>query len=138
MLQLASMWTSLHRTGSALLIALVAVQAIIAGQHIFGTWGIEIHAALGNATFGIAVLVTAIAFLKFDGNTLGVIGIVIIVLVSAQIGLGYSARNSEGAAALHIPLGVGVFGAVLYQLLAAWPSLIGLRTRAPISGTDAS
>jgi len=45
-------------------------------------------------------------------------------LVSAQIGLGYSSRDSESAAALHIPLGVAVFGAVVYQLLAAWPSLL--------------
>jgi len=118
------MWIRVHRIGAALLVVLVAVQAVIAGQHVFGDWGIEAHAAIGNATFSVAILVAAVAFFRLDSRSLSVVGVVMIVLLSAQIGLGYSARDSEGAAALHIPLGVAAFGALTYQLLAAWPALM--------------
>ncbi len=124
MIELCAMWIRLHRIGAALLVALVAVQAVIAGQHIFGSWGIDAHAAIGNAAFSIAILVTAIAFFRLDSRSLSIVGAVLIVVLSAQIGLGYSARDSGGAAALHIPLGVATFGALTYQLLAAWPSLL--------------
>ena len=127
------MWIPLHRFGTVGLVVLVASQAVIAGQHIFGDWGIGVHAALGNAAFTIAVLVAAIAFLKLDSGPHRAVAVAIVVLVSAQIGLGYSTRDSEGAAALHIPLGVAVFGAVIYQLLVAWPALIG-RTETAIEG----
>jgi len=118
------MWIRLHRIGAALLVALVAVQAVIAGQHIFGSWGIDAHAALGNATFSVAIAVAAIAFFRLDSRSLSIVGVVMVVVLSAQIGLGYSARDSDSAAALHIPLGVATFGALTYQLLAAWPSLM--------------
>ncbi len=107
---------------------LVAVQAVIAGQHIFGDWGIGLHATLGNAVFAIAVLTTGVAFFRLDSRALRVVGLVMIVVLSAQIGLGYSARDSQGAAAIHIPLGVASFGAVTYQLLIAWPGLLVGRT----------
>jgi len=123
-IELCVMWIKAHRIGAALLVVLVVVQAVIAGQHIFGTWGIEAHAALGNATFSVAIAVAAIAFFRLDSRSLAVVGVVMIVVLSAQIGLGYSARDSDGAAALHIPLGVATFGALTYQLLAAWPSLM--------------
>ena len=118
------MWTKLHRLGAATLVVLIAVQAVIAGRHIFGDWGIGLHAALGNAVFAIAVLTAGVAFFRLDSRALGVVGLVMIVVLSAQIGLGYSARDSQGAAAIHIPLGVASFGAVTYQLLIAWPGLL--------------
>ncbi|MEE9417048.1 MAG: hypothetical protein V3V01_17345 [Acidimicrobiales bacterium] len=124
MLDLPPVWTSLHRLGAAILVILIGLQAVIAGQFLFGDWGIDSHAALGNAAFTVAFLIAAIAFAKLDGAVRRVIAVVILVLLTAQIGLGYTTRTSGGAAALHIPLGVAVFGAVLYQLLAAWPALI--------------
>jgi len=118
-------WISLHRLGALTLVILVAAQAVIAGQHIFGSWGIGVHAAIGNAAFTLALLLAAVAWLRLDRRPLSVISIAIVVLLTAQIGLGYATRDSESAAALHIPLGVAVFGAVLYQLLVAWPVLLG-------------
>ncbi len=126
----SDMWTNLHRAGTASLVFLVGVQAVIAGQHIFGSWGIALHANIGNAAFSIAVLVAAIAILKLDSSSLKVIGVLMLFLLTSQIGLGYSARGSEGAAAIHIPLGVATFGALIYQLLASWPRLVpGLASR---------
>ena len=118
------MWISLHRAGAAVLVALVAAQAVIAGQHLFGDSGIGAHAALGNAAFAIAALTAAVAIFKLNSPALRVVGVLVVVLLSAQIGLGYSARDSENAAALHIPLGLAAFGALTYQLLAAWPNLM--------------
>jgi hypothetical protein len=118
------MWNTIHRVGAVSLVAIVGTQAVIAGQHIFGDWGIGLHAALGNAAFTVAVLMTVVSWWKLDSGSLRIVGVTITVLVSAQIGLGYSSRDSESAAALHIPLGVAVFGAVVYQLLAAWPTLL--------------
>ena len=40
----------------------------------------------------------------------GVVGADLVVLVVAQLGLGYSGRDSAGAAALHVPNGVLIFG----------------------------
>lgn len=133
MVNLAPMWINLHRLGALSLLVLVAAQAVIAGQHLFGDWGIGVHAALGNAAFTVAFLIAAIAFIKLDRGPSRIVAVVILVLVSAQIGLGYSARSSAGVAAIHIPIGVAVFGAVVYQLLVAWPTLIG-RPSQPISG----
>ena len=116
------MWISLHRAGAAVLVALVAAQAVIAGQHLFGDSGIGVHA--GNAAFAIAALTAAVAIFKLNSPALRVVGVLMVVLLSAQIGLGYSARDSAGAAALHVPLGVVAFGAATYQLLAAWPGLL--------------
>ncbi len=118
------MWTNLHRAGAATLVLLIAVQALIAGQHLFGGWGIGAHAAFGNAAFAVAALTAAVAFFKLDSRALRVVGVMMVVLLTGQIGLGYSARESTSAASLHIPLGVTAFGAVVYQLLAAWPRLL--------------
>jgi len=118
------MWTNLYRAGATLLLVLIGLQAVIAGQHIFGTWGIDVHAALGNAAFSIAVVLGLIAVAKLDNPPVALLSLVVIILISAQIGLGYSSRNSAAAAAIHIPLGVATFGAVTYQLLAAWPRLV--------------
>ena len=124
----ALVFISLHRFGAVCLVVLVPAQAVIAGQHIFGDWGIGVHAALGNAGFTIAALMVAIAWAKLNRRPLRIVAIAIVVLMAAQIGLGYSARSSESAAALHVPLGVAVFGAVVYQLLVAWPALLGQTT----------
>ncbi len=118
------MWINLHRAGAALLLFLVGLQALIAGQHIFGDWGITIHGIVGNMVFTVAVVIAAIAIFKLDSRVLTIAGVLMVVLISSQIGLGYSARDSDPAAALHIPLGVATFGALTYQLLASWPRLI--------------
>lgn len=117
-------WIRLHRAGAVALVLLVAMQALIAGQHLFGTWGIGLHAGLGNAAFAVAAATTVVAFARLDDRPLQVVGVIMVVLLTSQIGLGYSARESQAAAALHIPLGVAAFGAVVYQLLAAWPVLM--------------
>jgi hypothetical protein len=81
-------WNTLHRVGAVSLVVLVGAQAVIAGQHIFGDWGIGVHAGFGNTAFTIAVLMTVAAWWQLDGGSLRIVGVAIVVLVSAQIGLG--------------------------------------------------
>jgi len=130
------LWIKVHRVGAAALVALVGAQALIAGQHLFGSWGIGLHAGLGNAAFAVAVLTTAVAFMKLGDRPLQVVGVLMLVLLTSQIGLGYSARESQAAAALHVPLGVLTFAAMTYQLLAAWPALVIGSNRATNTATN--
>ena len=102
--------------GSAALFAtLVLVQAILAGRGWFIDIDlIEVHGYVGNAVFLVAVLQAALAFAVFGPagirNPVLVICVVLVALVVAQIGLGYAGRDSAGAAAMHVPNGVLIFG----------------------------
>ena len=104
------------RLVAALVVGLVLVQAVLAGQGWFpydqGT--IELHGYVGNATFVAVLAQAALVFLVgFQGRTqtllLGAAGL-LVLLVTAQIGLGYSGRDSVEARSWHIPNGVLIFG----------------------------
>lgn len=105
------------------MLVLVAAQALIAGQYLFGDWGIAIHGVLGNIVFTVAAFTALAAFLGRSSVAARVVGLVMVCLVTAQIGLGYSTRSAIGAASWHILLGVLLFGAAVYQLILAWPAL---------------
>lgn len=109
------------RTGLAhLLVVLVAVQALIAGRALIGAWDIEIHGILGNVSFVVAVAALVLALVARAGG--GEIGLAaaMVVLLTTQIGLGYSGRETIEARAWHVPLGVLIFGAaVATSVLAA-------------------
>jgi hypothetical protein len=95
--------------------ALVLVQAVLAGRGWFVDLAlIEIHGWVGNATFLTAIGQAALAFAGWRRGTLGraevVLGGLLVALVVAQIGLGYSGRESAGAASWHVPNGVLIFG----------------------------
>lgn len=102
--------------GGWALVALILVQAFLAGRHLFAAWTITVHGIIGNLVFAVGV-VTAIA------TTVGPAGVdrkvaswVLVLLISAQVGLGYSGRTSLEAAAWHVPVGVTTLG------LAVWTS----------------
>lgn len=98
--------------GVAVLFAgLVLVQAFLAGRGWFVDFDlIEIHGYLGNAVFLIAILQLALALgVGLRGPRLGV-SAVILILVFAQVGLGYAGRESAVSASWHIPNGVLIFG----------------------------
>jgi hypothetical protein len=98
--------------GVAVLFAgLVLVQAILAGRGWFVDLDlIEIHGYLGNAVFLIAILQVALAVgVGLRGPRLAA-SAVIVILVFAQVGLGYAGRESAVSAAWHIPNGVLIFG----------------------------
>jgi len=101
------------RIVAPLISALVFIQAILAGQGLFiDTDQIDVHGMVGNITFlfvlAQAVLVWFAGFGGGERTTLIAMSLVLLVLVIAQLGLGYSGRDGGNAAALHVPNGVAI------------------------------
>jgi heme A synthase len=104
---------------AGLFTVLVLVQAVLAGRGWFIDLDlIDIHGMVGNLVFLNAVALVAIArFAMPESNerkTLVIMSGLLVLLVVAQIALGYSATSSDSpsaeAASLHIPNGVLIFG----------------------------
>jgi hypothetical protein len=102
----------------------VLVNAFIAGRSLIGDWDILVHGIIGNGVFVFAVLALVLAVVLHAGRTTVAAAALLAVLVFAQVGLGYSGRNSPDAVAWHIPNGVLIFG------LAVWTAARGA---APVS-----
>lgn len=98
---------------------LVLTQAALAGhsERLFGAINIEIHGMVGNAVFTLLLVSLVIAAVTRAGAArLGVLA-ALVVLATAQIGLGYMGRSSTEAAGWHVPLGVALFGLTIYNLV---------------------
>ena len=106
--------------------ALILVQAYLAGQAWFQSQLglISIHGWLGNVSFLTAILLVVLAFLGMRREGWGraemVLGVILVLLMTAQLGLGYSGRRSAAAAALHIPNGVLLTMVIAALLALAW------------------
>lgn len=107
-----------YRTIAVSVAVLVLVQAMLAGRSLFGDWSIAVHGTVGNATYGFALLAVAAAVAARVGRHATTVAVVLLVVLTAQIGLGYAGRESSNAAAWHVPLGVLAFGIAVYQLSA--------------------
>jgi hypothetical protein len=95
----------------------IVLMAALAGRWWFlGEAVIELHGYIGNAVFVLALVNLALAFRmdSSDGPALAVAGL-IVLLVFAQIGLGYVGRETQDAAAIHVPNGVLLMGLSAYQ-----------------------
>lgn len=107
------------------LAVLVLLQAVVAGQAIFGSWEIEVHGWLGNASFLAGLLLVVLAVRRRAGRVLIVLAVGIAVALFAQTGLGYAGRTALPAASWHIPLGVAIFGLTIANVTLVWaPSLV--------------
>lgn len=103
----------------------VLINAFIAGRWFFRGWDIDVHGYIGNAVFVLAVAAVVLAFVgRADRVAIG-LSVVLAVLVFAQVGLGYSGRESADAAAWHVANGVLLFGVAIWA--AARASMVGLR-----------
>jgi hypothetical protein len=94
---------------------LVLAQAVLAGRGWFVDIDlIEVHGWVGNATFLAAITQVALAYVGWSRGAVGRLELglsaLLVVLLVAQLGLGYSGRESAGAAAWHVPNGVLIFG----------------------------
>lgn len=103
-----------HRVVAEVLAALVLAQAVVAGQALFGDWSIRVHGFMGNASFVLGLVLLAVAVVGRADRTRLVLTVVLVVALFAQTGLGYAGRTTPGAAAWHVPLGVTIFGLVVY------------------------
>jgi hypothetical protein len=100
---------------SGLSAALVLLQAFLAGRGWFKNPDfIDIHEVVANVVFLVvlaqAVLAALVARRGQRGWAMFGMNAALVVLVVAQIGLGYAGRESGEAAAWHIPNGVLLFG----------------------------
>ena len=105
-----------------LLPVIVLLQAVIAGNFEdfgYGSWSIVPHGILGNLTFILVVAALVLAIVGKLPKPLVVVAGVLVVLVIAQIGMGYSVRNNNSLGAWHIPLGVLIFGGTVYLMTIA-------------------
>ncbi len=104
-------------------VIVILIMAILGGRFFISPTIIEIHGYIGNLLFLMVVGQAGLVFMSKLGGPLGkaVLGLSVlaVLLVVAQIGLGYSGRESVTALSLHIPNGVLIFGvsaAILAQL----------------------
>ncbi len=127
-----------YRWITVVTIALVLIQAILAGRGWFRDFDLlKTHGDIGSVTWLVVIAQLVLAYL--NRQTLGRIplylGIALVVLVSAQLGLGYSGRDSANAAAWHVPNGVLIFGLASVAFGLAWlPAQTGSAT--PADGND--
>jgi len=102
---------------AALVVVGIFVQAVLAGQHLAFDSPVELHGFIGSGVFALQVILVVLVFMDKASTELKIMALVIIGLLFAQIGVGYAARSGGHALnAVHIPLGVTLFGAATWQL----------------------
>lgn len=107
------------RAAAGLLSLLVLIQAFMAGRSEnlgYGDWSIVPHGILGNISFIFGVAALVLAIVARAPKSVLAVAAVIVVLMVAQIGLGYVAGDEREAGAWHIPNGVVIFALTVYQV----------------------
>ncbi len=115
---------------NVVVVVLILVQAMLAGQSLFGSASITVHGFVGNATFGVAVVAAFLALAAKVPVWVLSIDALLALLLFFQTGLGYVGRDSTLAASWHIPLGVTAFGLAVAGLVGAILVLVGVRALA--------
>ena len=105
--------------GSAILAATVLMQAALAGQFTTSRPGLlETHRLLAEVVpIGAIALVVVASRLRGTvqgGRRLLGLAVSALVVTVVQTGLGFAGRTSPSAVAVHIPLGVAMFGLFLW------------------------
>lgn len=90
---------------------LIVIQAALAGRGWFIDYDlIKIHGDLGTVTFIACVVLVNIAVRGYRAGVLDrydlIVSGLLLLLITAQLGLGYGGRDSKVAASLHWPNGV--------------------------------
>ena len=110
---------NIYRGLAHVLPLLVLIQAWMAGHSDalgYGDFDITIHGILGNVSYLLAVAALVLTLVARANKGAVVVAAAVVVLMTIQIGLGYSGRDSNGAAAWHVPNGVAIFGLTVYQV----------------------
>ena len=113
---------------SVIVSALIVITALVVGQGFFGgAPGLIIgHGHLGNLIFMLAAVQLALAFAAYQKGSVGrnhlLLNGFLIVLLVAQIELGYSGSRSGASAALvwHLPVGVLAMGVSTLNAVLFW------------------
>lgn len=116
------------RVSTIVLAVSVLIQAWLGSSGFFqnAPGRIDIHAMLGNFMFLVAVVQVGLVFYAMpkglaSRNLLILAGLTVVLLI-AQIGLGYSTRgdNAIDALAWHLPNGVLLMGVTAVTAVLAW------------------
>ena len=121
---------------SAIISGLIVTTALVVGQGFFGGTArlITDHGSLGNLIFALASVQLVLAFLGYQRGVVGrkhlLLNGFLIILLFAQIGLGYSGSRSGASGALvwHLPVGVLAMGAGTLNASLFWIRLTSTRT----------
>lgn len=111
---------------------IVLIMAVLGGRFFVSPSIIDVHGYIGNLFFALVVAQAALLFMAgisgWIGKTLVGLAAIGVLLVIAQLGLGYSGRESATALSLHIPNGVLIFG-LSAAIVAQLPHLRGAGAR---------
>lgn len=115
-----------YRVLSTILLLAVLVQAALAGQFLNGSSDlVAVHRVLAEGIPIVALGLLGVAWVRHRSTATAVRpllnAVAIVVAVVVQTGLGFAGRDSTMAAALHVPLGVGLFGLTAYALTLTKP-----------------
>jgi hypothetical protein len=104
---------------SAGLAAGVLLQAVLAGQFLSSRPGmLDLHRFLAEAIPIAAIVLVALAWKRRRLGTVGQqilqLSVLSLVAIVIQTGLGFAGRSSPTAVAVHVPLGVALFGCLLW------------------------
>lgn len=126
--QTPPLWTALRWLSAIIAVGIVTMAAII-GQGIWGGEGagfITGHGHLGNAVFALAAIQFVLAVLLYQKKQISaqhmMLTFVLVVLLLAQAGLGYSGRSDKSLIAWHVPNGVLLMGIAAWNSAMAWMS----------------
>lgn len=125
--RLDTQWIALRWLATSLS-ALVVVMALLVGQGLFGgsPGRITDHGYLGNLVFIVGVAQLAFAFLGFQKGLVSrgmlLTAALILLMIFAQIGLGYAGHRSgaKDATVIHFGLGVLLMGASSFSAARYW------------------
>lgn len=120
---------------AGLIALLILVQATLAGQFTYNEPDLkDVHAIVGNVLFMLALLQLALAWLTRDAWRYRMViwSAILVLLIVAQIGLGYGSRDNVDSAAIHIPVGVFLFA---LSSIIAMLSALDERAKSVLRGT---
>ncbi len=120
---------------AGLVALLILVQATLAGQFTYKEPSLkDVHAIVGNVLFMLALLQLALAWFTRDAWRYRMViwSAILVLLIVAQIGLGYGSRDNVDSAAIHIPVGVFLFA---LSSIIAMLSALDERAKSVLRGT---
>lgn len=120
----ASGLNAAYRWLAAAVAALVILQAILAGQWLAGHAAIiATHGWIGNLSFLCALILAAIGVFGWRrgwGASAAIFPVLVVVMMVAQLGLGYVGRKQSWAAGLHLTGGVLITALLVWIIALAW------------------
>lgn len=111
---------------SAAILLLVLAQAVLAGQFLYaGPGASSIHRVAADVLPLLSLSLLVVLWIELRNGSImrrsvAAVSLAVFALIVIQPGLGFVGRSTSGAAAIHVPLGVIIFGLTMQNALAIW------------------